>query len=358
MNFDSFYFFKTLKMNLREETTVAINYLRQIEKQKQVIKKLKLSIKDVKSYYNFRMYKKSNRGTTSARNVNKLKKKINSVFRNINTDLNKIGFGIGGCIYIVENNQNSVSTDFTIKFKTNLDFPVHAIEAEKCLYIKDKSNLTDKSYSLFRKGMNLKDRASSLYSIKKQRHIKSLSMGIKPLDKGYYRDPVKMIKERVARYARTLKQGEGLDTVKIKLGCDGTNISRNVKLVNFVFSVINEKVRAASLNGCYKIGIFKTEKEDYDSTKMWLPVLWDKIKELKKVFYDQIEQKILDQVEFDCIAGERRSNRFVELEINYSFCNDMKMNLIILGLKAANSAHPCMHCTVGKNNLNERGKLN
>ena len=112
------------------------------------------------------------------------------------------------------------------------------------------------------------------------------------------------------------------------------------------------------MNGCYRIVIFKVEKEDYESTKNWLPVLRNKIKELKKVFYDTSEQKILDQSEFDGVADERGSNRFVELEINYSFCNDMKMNLIILGLKAANSNWPCMHCTVSKNNLNEKGTLN
>ena len=183
-------------------------------------------------------------------------------------------------------------------------------------------------------------------------------MNIKPLDNGYYRDPVKMIKDKVLRYVKTLKQGEGLDIVKIKLGCDGTNVSRNVKLINFVFSVINEKVKAASVNGCYRIGIFKADKEDYESSKNWLPALWHKIKELKKVFFDTIEQKILDQSELDNIAFERGSNRFVELEINYSFCNDIKMNLIILGLKAANSNWPCMHCTVSKNSLNEKGNLN
>ncbi len=203
--------------------------------------------------------------------------------------------------------------------------------------------------------MNVRGNSSTLNSIKKLRKQKEVAMGIKSLDTGYYRDPVKMIKEKVAIYAETLAQGEGLDLIKIKLGCDGTNISRNVKLINFVFSVINEKSKAASVNGSYRIGIFRSEKEDYNSTKKWLPVLWDQIKELKKIFYDNIEKKVVVQSELDSMDEERRSPRFIEVEINYTFCNDMKMNLIILGLKAANSSWPCMHCTVNKNNLNERG---
>jgi len=349
-------------MNVREDASNMINFLRIIEKQKKIITDLKLHIKEEKKKhlaeikkYKFFNYNKVNRGA-SDRNKRKTKQKVTEVFGVINNDLNKIGLGIVGCLNIVTNNQETGSNSFEVKFNHSL--PISAVDDEKSLYFKDKANITDKSYHLFRKGLKLHDKTGSLHRLKKLRKKKGSALGIKPLDRGYYRDPVKMIKERVARFVKNLAHGEGIDMVKIKLGCDGTNVSRNVKLVNFVFNVINEKVKAASVSGCYRIGIFRIDKEDYESTKNWLPELWKQIKELKKVFYDTIEQKILDQSEFDCLPEDRSSNRFKHLEINYSFCNDMKMNLIILGLKAANSAHPCMHCTVEKNNLNERGKLN
>ena len=85
----------------------------------------------------------------------------------MNSDLNKLGFGIGVSINIVENNQNSVSRDFEVKFIQSLLF--HTIDVEKCLFIKDKANITDKIYFLFRKGLNLKDRTSSMYAIKKEK---------------------------------------------------------------------------------------------------------------------------------------------------------------------------------------------
>jgi hypothetical protein len=277
------------------------------------------------------------------------------VFRELNKDLDIIGLGIFGSLNIAETGPNSVSNDFEIKFHQHK--PIINDNVERSLFFKDKAFITDKSYHLFRKGMKLADRTSSLHSIKKRRKIKASTMGIMSLDRGYYRDPVRMIKQRVAKYIKTLGEGDCLDLVKIKLGCDGTNLSRNVKLVNFVFSVINEKVNAASVNGCNRIGIFQIEKEDYESTKKWLPVLWDKIKVLKKVFYDKVDKKILDESELNCIVGDRTANRFMKLDINYSFCNDMKMNLILLGLKAANSNWPCLYCTVSKHNLNERGNF-
>jgi len=349
-------------MNVREDATNFINCLRIIEKQKKIIQDLRLNIKEEKKKhineirkYSFFTYNKVNRGV-SERNKRQTKQKVTEVFQAINNDLNKIGLGIGGCINLIENYQNTGSNSFEVNFNHSL--PINTLDDERSLYFKDKANITDKSYALFRKGLKLHDKTGSLHKLKKLRKNKGSALGIKPLDKGYYRDPVKMIKERIARFVKNLSHGEGLDVVKIKLACDGTNVSRNVKLINFVFNVINERVKAASVNGCYRIGIFRIDKEDYESTKNWLPELWKQIKELKKVVYDTIEQKILDQSEFDSLPEERSSNRFMHLDISYSFCNDMKMNLIILGLKAANSANPCMHCTVDKNNLNERGKFN
>ena len=155
-----------------------------------------------------------------------------------------------------------------------------------------------------------------LHSSKKLRRNKGSALGINPLDKGFYRDPVKMIKDRIANFVKNLSHGEVLDMVKIKLACDGTNLSRNVKFVNFILNCV-KKVKQASVNGCYRIGIFRIDKEHYESTKNWPPELWKQIKELKKVIYDTIEQKIMDQSEFESFPEERSSNKFMYLDINY-----------------------------------------
>ncbi len=90
-------------MNLREETTTVINCLRTIEKQKTMIKMLKLSIKcekkkhlqDIKKY-SFTSYKRVNIGVSTS-SKKKVKQRISKVFEEINKNLNKVGFGISGC---------------------------------------------------------------------------------------------------------------------------------------------------------------------------------------------------------------------------------------------------------------------
>ena len=64
-----------------------------------------------------------------------------------------------------------------------------------------------------------------------------------------------MIKDRIANFVKNLSHGEVLDMVKIKLACE--------------------------------------------------------------VIYDTIEQKIMDQSEFESFPEERSSNKFMYLDINY-----------------------------------------
>ncbi len=145
--------------------------------------------------YKIILNKKSNTGV-SISSKNKLKQRINQVFQELNT----IGFGITGCIKINENIQNLVSTNFLIQFNQEASSSESNVDiSEKSLFFKDKAYITDKSYHLFRKGMNLRERVSTLYTIKKQRIRKGLVMSIRPLDTSYYRDPVDKMIEREAR---------------------------------------------------------------------------------------------------------------------------------------------------------------
>ena len=112
--------------------------------------------------YKFVSYNKINRGVSTL-NKNQLQQNIKGVFRELNNDLNKIGFGIKGILNIVENNQS----EFEIKFNANI--PGYTRNEDECLYYKDKTNMTDKNYHLFRKGLKLNDRVNTLHSIKKRR---------------------------------------------------------------------------------------------------------------------------------------------------------------------------------------------
>ncbi len=154
-------------MNLAEETTSVLNYLRIIQKKNKIITELKLQIKEGKknhlkdiNKYKFFKYNKVNRGDSS-QNKYKQKQKIKDVFRELNKDLEIIGFGIFGSINIAETVPNSVSNDFEIKFHQRQ--PINN-NVESSMFFKDKAFITDKSYHLFRKDMKLADRTLSLHS--------------------------------------------------------------------------------------------------------------------------------------------------------------------------------------------------
>ena len=58
---------------------------------------------------------------------------------------------------------------------------------------------------------------------------------------GYYIKPTKLIKLRIVKFLTALNNETLLRNkkIQIKLSCDGTQLSRNVTIVNFVFSIIN-----------------------------------------------------------------------------------------------------------------------
>ncbi len=124
-------------------------------------------------------------------------------------------------------------------------------------------------------------------------------------------------------------------------------------IVNFVFSIINEKLKASSVTGCYRIGAFRIVKENYEAINGWLPVLWEKIRFFRVINYNINTNNIMDissQPEQSPQFGEKK------YEIDYFFSADYKMMLIVLGINAANSKHGCYMCKQDNKNYHEIGK--
>lgn len=233
-----------------------------------------------------------------------------------------------------------------LETEANSDFKLNFIERNEqaptssdCLFSKDVANIPDRKYHIFRKSLKLK--IGSLYRVKRLRATCSTRFKpvISKLSTGYYIDPVLKIKEQISRLldSEVIKSGE---KIWVKISADGTNISRNVTLINMVLNIINERARAASASGCYRVGMFKIEDENYESVKKWLPVIWDKIKELDRIFYDKAAKRVLRDDE-----SVYPINQNTEVfEIEYFFSADWKMMAIILGINNANSTFPCLFC--------------
>ena len=137
--------------------------------------------------------------------------------------------------------------------------------------------------------------------------------------------------------------------IVIKVSCDGTNLSRNVKVINIVFNIINKKIKAASSSGSYRIGIFKIDSEDYDSIKEWLPLVWNKIRSLTCIYYDKVDRKA--RINIDTFIDQSLdADRFIKINIEHCFSADYK-----IGMYSAKGNWPCIYCKQHKNSLHLKG---
>ncbi len=127
-----------------------------------------------------------------------------------------------------------------------------------------------------------------------------------------------------------------------------------VTIVNFVFTIINEKKNATTASGNYRIGAFRILKEDYETINEWLPFLVEQIKSVLTIKYYSANQSILDanQIEELQVTSDFRDEDVHNFEIEYLFSADWKMMAIVLGLYSAKSSFPCIFCEKEKSEKN------
>jgi hypothetical protein len=258
--------------------------------------------------------------------------------------------GATGSISIIE---NTLITQMHKNFTLAYNDPFVENTVDKCLFYKDKISLADHKYHSFRNGMNFKKNMAPLSQIRKRKIAINNDVDVTELSSGFFIDPERYIKLQIKYYLakRTLNVNRE-NIIWVKLTCDGTQISRNVTITNFAFSIINEKIKAATASGCYRIGAFQ-QRESYDEIKEWLPVLWHKIKALKRIKYDPINEIITDIS--DAIEPFSLADPQNTYEIRYFFSADWKIMAIILGLKGATSDYPCLYCEQTKGSLDKIG---
>ncbi len=319
---------------------------REILEYKDEIKKLKDENKKYKL-----LKQNQNRPGTSRTSTFEHKKRIKDIFNVFNAELKRYNFNLD--TIIIRN--SSEDNDFNIKYITDATMNNKA-DVNKCLYFKDKIAIADHKYNSFKNGMELKTHLASLRAIKKRRKEIIENVEIHELSTGFYTNPVKLIKFRILRFLKNIGTENLLlnKKIRIKLSCDGTKISRMVTIINFVFTIVNEKKKAATASGNYRIGAFRILKEDYETLNGWLPVLVGQIKNLRTIKYYLSSQSILcaNEIEELQASDDFCSEHLYDFEIEYLFSADWKMMAIVLGLYSAKSNFPCILCEKEKSEKN------
>ena len=118
-----------------------------------------------------------------------------------------------------------------------------------------------------------------------------------------------------------IKDGE---TIKIKLSGDGTNIGRRLTVVNFTFTILNEKELAMGEKGNYVLALIKTT-ETYDNIRESPADLRMEMSNLKEISVN------------NCTY-----------QIEYFLGGDWKFLALVCGLGRANEDYACVWCKCPK----------
>ena len=207
-------------------------------------------------------------------------------------------------------------------------------KVEKLLYFKDKHSVSDRCYNDLKSKCGLK--IPSLNKLVQFRNTIDSMFEIHNNEMGVFMSVEDKLRFRLDHFFKRKYRNDinHPDTVfkdpiiHIKLGADGTNIGRNLKLLNFTFTIINEGALSKTASGNYTLGIFEIESENYGS--------------VTECFKELIEEFAI----LNTIKVQER-----ELKIIYYYAGDWKMLANSLGILGANSKHPCVWCKCSKDNF-------
>ncbi|CAF0834792.1 unnamed protein product [Brachionus calyciflorus] len=272
-----------------------------------------------------KVLKRKNFYTVGRRQRGRIQQQIKQIFSETTDYLRSLGL----CLSNVELNPIELDeADFKLKIRPPTSDCPDKLEpnVNNLLYYKDKHAISDHAYSDMKKRCYLP--IPSITKLKERRAEINSMFEIHDNDMGVYLSLKDKLEFRARIYLEN-KYPDGNydskkftdDTLYIKLSADGTNIGRNLKLLNFTFTIINEGSKAKTANGNYTIGIFEIDHENYDTLTKCFKELIEELRNLKEITIDE-----------------------KKLNLVYYFCGDWKILAQITGLLSANAKYPCIWC--------------
>ena len=191
------------------------------------------------------------------------------------------------------------------------------------LYLKDKFNISNEAwYEIATKANGV----PNTYSIKKRIKELNSKWNLKPTPgdtEGVQLGFSDSLQEHIVKLQQTgeIKEAE---TIKIKLSGDGTNIRKRLTVVNFTFTIVNEKELAMGEKGKYVLALIKTTET-----------------------YDNIRESLAD-LRMEMSNLEEISVNNCTYQIEYFLGGDWKFLALICGLGRANEDYACVWCKCPK----------
>lgn len=183
------------------------------------------------------------------------------------------------------------------------------------LFVKDKFTISDSAYHELSQLSPDLPRLINLKGLSKELNSE---FDIKPSPHGYT-GVQQSLKSRLLCRLKHLQLTAG-EIIQVKLTGDGTYIAKNIHVVNFAFTLLNEGQAASSVFGNHSLSIIEIP-EDYDSLSSALADIVQEASELQSI---------------EVYGREHR--------IQYFLGGDMKFLAIAVGIEAANSTFACVWC--------------
>jgi hypothetical protein len=195
--------------------------------------------------------------------------------------------------------------------------------AFKTLKAKDLCNMSYKKFTLFKNSLGLERIIPANNTCDKVKEKLNKFFEIEESFDGIYlKDPIKKIQLVCENYYKLNNRKIQNGKIMLKIACDGTNLTtKNMKQLNITFTLINDQKNAMSAKGNFILGMYKIQKECYETMKAPMKKVFDKLEQIKFI---NIGAKVYPVEHF---SG-----------------GDMKSLALLYGINSANSIQPCVWC--------------
>ena len=245
--------------------------------------------------------------------------KLVDLFKEINEELlcSKIGLTIER-VNLVEDNQHTHSTDRDfVTISQYSTAAVCTVSKDRGLYIKDRNLISDLKFSNVLKqfGVDI-----NVLAFRQEINEVLKADTFKVTNYSYFVNVKKMIHDYCRAYLQSKDPAlpHTSSAIRVKLSADGTNVGRNITVVNFTIQLIDTHTN--SVRNVKTIGLAECS-EDYEQLSPLFHYLMGEIKDLKHI--------------------QHADSQFA---IDYFFVADMKLVRIVTGLNASNSIYCCIWC--------------
>ncbi len=213
----------------------------------------------------------------------------------------------------------------TLKFiKNQQELTTEPVSTLKSMEVKDKTNISDRSWGNLRKNLNLHSSLPSIYKMKRKREEIDQLTKIYENENGCFISVKEKLTILCSKTKERIALGQG-QPFHIKFTADGVQSSRNMNVLNMNFCILNDTEYCKSAEGHYSIGTFKITSENHENVQTSLKEV---IKEIETIDFIEIDGQSHPILKF--LSG------------------DLKFLALFMGIMSANSKYPCIWCKGSK----------